>query len=68
MITNMLYSKRYSLINALKAVLASAIAYLLGRVLGDWLNIEQMYSWIVITVLVVMSSQPNIGGSATAAR
>ncbi|WP_395946937.1 FUSC family protein [Caedibacter taeniospiralis] len=68
MITNMLYSKRYSLINALKAVLASAIAYLLGRVLGDWLNIEQMYSWIVITVLVVMSSQPNIGGALEKAK
>ncbi len=66
--TNLLYSKRYSLINALKAVVASAIAYLVGHLLGEWLNISQMYAWIVITVLVVMSSQPNLGGALEKAK
>ncbi|WP_440993178.1 FUSC family protein [Cysteiniphilum litorale] len=66
--TNLLYSKRYSLINALKAVVASAIAYLVGHLLGEWLNVGQMYAWIVITVLVVMSSQPNLGGALEKAK
>ncbi|WP_440682243.1 FUSC family protein [Cysteiniphilum halobium] len=68
MITNVLYSKRFSLINALKAVIASAIAYLVGHLLGGWFNISQMYAWIVITVLVVMSSQPNLGGALEKAK
>lgn len=68
MITNLLYSKRYSLINSLKAVVASAIAYLVGYLSGNWLNISEMYTWIVITVLVVMSSQPNLGGALEKAK
>lgn len=67
-ITSLLYSKRYSLVNALKAVVASAIAYLVGHLLGEWFNVTQMYAWIVITVLVVMSSQPNLGGALEKAK
>ncbi|MGQ4006306.1 FUSC family protein [Francisellaceae bacterium CB300] len=58
-----LNSNKYSAINALKASIAVAIAYTVGYCLGKLLGIEQMYLWMVITVLVVMSTQPNLGGA-----
>lgn len=54
---------RYALINAFKATIASLIGYVVGHSLGDWLNIPAMYAWIVVTILIVMSSQPNLGGA-----
>ncbi|MCF6767816.1 FUSC family protein [Thiotrichales bacterium 19S11-10] len=53
----------YALLNAVKAAIASLIGYLIGCYLGHSLGIIQMYNWIVVTVLVVMSSQPNLGGA-----
>ncbi|MCF6766058.1 FUSC family protein [Thiotrichales bacterium 19S3-7] len=58
-----LINTNYALLNALKAVIASFIGYLIGHFLGDYLNVTQMYSWIVVTILVIMSSQPNLGGA-----
>lgn len=58
-----LNSNKYAAINALKASIAVIIAYLLGCFLGDVFEIQRMYLWIVITVLVVMSTQPNLGGA-----
>lgn len=54
---------QYALINAFKASIASLIGYLTGHYLGNSLGISQMYGWIVVTILVVMSSQPNLGGA-----
>jgi len=54
---------KFSLINAFKAVIASLVGYIIGHLLGLWLEVSQMYTWIVVTVLVVMSSQPNLGGA-----
>ena len=68
MVTNLITNKRYSMINAVKTVIASAIAYLVGHLLGDWIELPQMYAWIIITVLVVMSSQPNLGGALEKAK
>lgn len=39
------------------------LGYLVGDILGDILDIQRMYLWIVITILVVMSTQPNLGGA-----
>lgn len=58
-----LNSNKYAAINALKATIAVAIAYTLGLLLGNFFNIEQMYLWMTITVVVVMSTQPNLGGA-----
>jgi len=58
-----LNSNKYAAINALKASLAAGIAYLVGLCLGKVFGIDQMYMWMVITVLVVMSTQPNLGGA-----
>lgn len=58
-----LNSKKYATINALKAALAAFIAYLLGLFLESHFHMAQSYLWIVITVLVVMSTQPNLGGA-----
>ena len=58
-----LNSNKYAAINALKASVAAGIAYLVGLCLGKMLGIDQMYLWMVITVLVVMSTQPNLGGA-----
>ena len=58
-----LNSNKYAAINAVKASIAVAIAYTVGYCLGKLLGIEQMYLWMVITVLVVMSTQPNLGGA-----
>ncbi|MBK2267892.1 FUSC family protein [Francisella philomiragia] len=58
-----LNSNKYAAINALKATVAVAIAYTLGLLLGNFFNIEQMYLWMTITVVVVMSTQPNLGGA-----
>ena len=58
-----LNSNKYAVINAIKASIAAGIAYLVGLCLGRVLDIEQMYLWMVITVLVVMSTQPNLGGA-----
>ncbi|WP_119343142.1 FUSC family protein [Facilibium subflavum] len=57
------FTKRYAIINAFKASVASLIAYFIGLLLGTWLQEPRMYTWIVITVLVIMSSQPNLGGA-----
>lgn len=58
-----LNSKKYATINALKAALAASIAYALGMYLESHFKMTQSYLWIVITVLVVMSTQPNLGGA-----
>jgi uncharacterized membrane protein YgaE (UPF0421/DUF939 family) len=58
-----LNSNKYAAINALKAAIAVGIAYIVGYFLEELLNIEQMYLWMAITVLVVMSTQPNLGGA-----
>ncbi|MEY8702215.1 FUSC family protein, partial [Francisella philomiragia] len=58
-----LNSNKYAAINALKATLAVVIAYTLGLMLGSFFDIEQMYLWMTITVVVVMSTQPNLGGA-----
>ena len=58
-----LNSNKYAAINALKASIAAGTAYLVGLCLGKVLGIDQMYLWMVITVLVVMSTQPNLGGA-----
>lgn len=58
-----LNSNKYAKINALKASVAVMLGYSLGRFLGDALDIQRMYLWIVITILVVMSTQPNLGGA-----
>ncbi|APC97345.1 FUSC family protein [Francisella frigiditurris] len=58
-----LNSKKYAAINAAKTVIACLIAYALGRLLDSFFRAEQMYMWMVITVLVVMSTQPNLGGA-----
>ncbi|QIV94183.1 FUSC family protein [Allofrancisella frigidaquae] len=58
-----LNSNKYAAINAMKATLGVAIAYLVGFYLGDFFEVKQMYLWMVITVLVVMSTQPNLGGA-----
>ena len=58
-----LNSNKYAAINAIKASIAAGLAYLVGLCLGKVLGIEQMYLWMVITVLVVMSTQPNLGGA-----
>ena len=57
-----LNSNKYAAINAIKASVAIGIAYLVGLYLGKVLDIDQIYMWVVITVLVVMSTQPNLGG------
>ena len=57
-----LNSNKYAVTNALKASIAAGTAYLVGLCLGKVLGIDQMYLWMVITVLVVMSTQPNLGG------
>ncbi len=62
MLINTLQKHKYALINAFKTTLASFIGFLVGHFLGKWLNVPEMYSWIVITVLIIMSSQTNIGG------
>ena len=54
---------QYALINAFKASIASLIGYVIGHYLGNSLGISQMYGWIVVTILVIMSSQPNLGGA-----
>ena len=67
----MIYVKnfnRFSFINAFKAIIASLFGYILGHALGWWLGVDQMYTWIVITILVVMSSQPNLGGALEKAK
>ncbi|MED7787593.1 FUSC family protein [Francisella sp. 19X1-34] len=58
-----LNSNKYAAINAFKASIAVMLGYLIGYVLGDILEIHGMYLWIVITILVVMSTQPNLGGA-----
>ncbi|WP_150467040.1 FUSC family protein [Francisella sp. SYW-9] len=58
-----LNSNKYAAINALKASIAVMLGYLVGYILGDILEIQGMYLWIVITILVVMSTQPNLGGA-----
>lgn len=58
-----LNSNKYAAINALKASIAVIIAYFLGLGLGNVFDIQRMYLWMVITVLVVMSTQPNLGGA-----
>ena len=47
---------QYSLLHALKAVIASLLGYLAGQYIGKVFDISEMYSWVVITVLVVMAS------------
>ncbi len=56
-----LNSNKYAAINALKASIESGLAYFVGMCLGEILGIGQMYVWMVITVLVVKSTQPNLG-------
>lgn len=58
-----LNSNKYATINALKACVAVTIAYFVGFILGKIFQIEQMYIWMIITVIVVMSTQPNLGGA-----
>ena len=58
-----LNSNKYAAINALKAAIAAGLAYIVGLCLGWLLGIGQMYLWMVITVLVVMSTQLNLGGA-----
>ncbi len=58
-----LNNNKYAAINAVKTAIGCSIAFILGKVLEDYFNVEQMYLWMVITVLVVMSTQPNLGGA-----
>lgn len=58
-----LNSNKYAAINAFKACVAIVLAYLIGSFLGPIFGIERMYLWMTITVMVVMSSQPNLGGA-----
>lgn len=58
-----LNSNKYAAINAFKAGVAVMLGYLIGDALGSILDIHAMYLWIVITILVVMSTQPNLGGA-----
>ena len=58
-----LNNNKYAAINAIKTAIGCSIAFILGKVLEDYFNVEQMYLWMVITVLVVMSTQPNLGGA-----
>ncbi|BCD91282.1 hypothetical protein fh0823_14210 [Francisella halioticida] len=58
-----LNSNRYATINAFKASIAVMLGCSVGCVLGNILDIQRMYLWIVITILVVMSTQPNLGGA-----
>lgn len=58
-----LNNNKYATINALKAAIAVVITYASIYSLGQLLDVEQMYLWAVITVLVVMSTQPNLGGA-----
>ncbi|AJC49211.1 FUSC family protein [Allofrancisella guangzhouensis] len=58
-----LNDNRYAVINAMKTTLGVVIAYLAGFYLGKLFDVQQMYLWMVITVLVVMSTQPNLGGA-----
>ncbi|AIT09186.1 hypothetical protein LO80_03840 [Candidatus Francisella endociliophora] len=58
-----LNSNKYAVRNALKACIAVIVTYFIGLVLGNIFDIQRMYLWMVITVLVVMSTQPNLGGA-----
>ena len=58
-----IYRYRYALLNAFKTMLAALLGYGVGLVLASWMHLYEMYTWIVVTILVVMSSQPNIGGA-----
>ncbi|MWX51283.1 FUSC family protein [Francisella tularensis] len=58
-----LNSNKYAAINAFKACIAIVIAYLVGSFLGRIFGIERMYLWMSVTVMVVMSTQPNLGGA-----
>lgn len=58
-----LNSNKYAAINAFKTCIAVMVAYFLGLGLGNFFDIQRMYLWMVITVLVVMSTQPNLGGA-----
>jgi uncharacterized membrane protein YgaE (UPF0421/DUF939 family) len=58
-----LNNNKYSAINAMKAILAVSIALTVGNYTGFLFGIQEMYVWMVITVLVVMSTQPNLGGA-----
>lgn len=58
-----LNSNKYAAINAFKACIAIVIAYLMGSFLGHIFGIERMYLWMSVTVMVVMSTQPNLGGA-----
>ncbi len=54
---------RYALLNATKTIIACAIGLGVGSVLDTFLEMPPaIYSWIVITILIVMPNQPNLGG------
>ena len=59
-----LTKNKYIIINAFKTSLAMVIAYFVGSLFGEIFPSQSVYyRWMVITVLVVMSTQPNLGGA-----
>ncbi len=50
------------LLNAFKTMLAVLIGYLVGLTL-QYLKLAPMGQWVIITILVVMAAQPNLGGA-----
>ena len=57
-----LNNNKYAAINTAKCIVGVIIALLIGDYFGFVFGGHAKSSWIVITVLVVMSTQPNLGG------
>ena len=55
-------NNKYGAINAIKTILACLIAYVLGNLQVYIFDFESKYIWMIVTILVVMSTQPNVGG------
>ncbi|MFZ9036332.1 MAG: FUSC family protein [Francisellaceae bacterium] len=58
---------QFALINAIKTALASLIGYIAGSWLAFFLDEPRMFSWIVITIVVIMAAQPHMGGAISKA-
>ncbi len=55
-------NNKYGAINAVKTILACLIAYVLGNLQVYIFDFQSKYIWMIVTILVVMSTQPNVGG------
>ena len=57
-----LIENSYSLVNGFKCTIAALFGFLIGYFLSSWFEEPVMTACIIITILVVMSNQPNQGG------